>query len=449
MDSYNKAIELKPDWVEAYINRSDALTKLGRLGAAVASCDQAIQLKPNYAEAYSNRGSALTELGQLEEAMVSYNKAIELKPDYAEAYSNRGNALKALGQLEAAVDSYDQAIELKPDYAEAHWNLSLALLLLGDLRNGWPKYEYGKLIKKDKRRLAHAPYPLWDREPLADKVILVTAEQGIGDQVMFASCLPDLINLNPKQIILECDLRLAPLFARSFPGIDVQDRKERKNVDWLNEIGDIDFQIATGSLPGFFRQQLSHFPSSRSFLVSNTVLRDKWRRRYDDLGQGMKIGISWTGGAKDSRKKAEAPALEQWLSLLRMRACFINLQYGDHGQELRQLEESSGIHIYDWEDVDPLTDLDNQAAQIAELDLVISFDNATVQIAGAIGKKTWVLVPTPPRWVWVLDRSDSPWYPAAKLFRQIEPNGWVSVIEDIRNNLLREIHNRGEMRNGR
>ena len=96
-----------------------------------------------------------------------------------------------------------------------------------------------------------APYQLWDGQPLVDKVILITAEQGVGDEVMFASCISDLINLNPKQIILECDLRLAPLFARSFPPVDIQDRREWKGVDWLKEVGDIDFQIAVGSLPVF------------------------------------------------------------------------------------------------------------------------------------------------------------------------------------------------------
>ena len=347
------------------------------------------------------------------------------------------------------MDSCNRAIELQPDYAQAHSNLSHVLLLLGDLRNGWPEYEYGRLIKKDPRRVVPAPYPLWNGQPLEDKAILVTAEQGVGDEVMFTSCIPDLINLNPKQIILECDSRLAPLLARSFPQVDIQNRKDRKDVDWLKEVGDIDFQIAIGSLPGFFRQQLSHFPASRSFLISNGKLRDKWRRRYDALGPGMKIGISWTGGAKGSRKRAKAPSLEQWLPLLRLKACFINLQYGDHGQELRQLEESSGVHIYDWEDADPLTDLDNQAAQIAELDLVISFDNVTVQIAGAIGKKTWVLVSAPPFWMYMLDRNDSPWYPAAKLFRQPEAEGWVGVINDVRDYFLREIHNYGDVWNGR
>ena len=175
--------------------------------------------------------------------MASYDRAIQLKPDYAEAYNNRGNALTDLGQLEETVASYDQAIQIQPDLAEAHSNLSQVLLLLGDLRKGWPEYEYGKLIKKDQRRVVPAPYPLWNGQPLEDKAILVAAEQGVGDEVMLASCIPDLIHLNPKQIILECDSRLTPLLARSFPQLD---------IDWLKEVGDIDFQIAIGSLPGFF-----------------------------------------------------------------------------------------------------------------------------------------------------------------------------------------------------
>ena len=119
---------------------------------------------------------------------------------------------------------------------------------------------------------------------------------------------------------------------------------------------------------------------------------------------------------------------------------FYQFADGDHGQKLRQLEESSGVHIYDWEDADSLMDLDNQATQIAELDLVISFDNVTVQIAGAIGKRTWALVSAPHFWMYMLDRDNSPQYPVAKLFRQTEAEGWVGVINEGSDNLLREIH---------
>ena len=124
----------------------------------------------------------------------------------------------------------------------------------------------------------------------------------MGDEVMFASCIPDLINTNPKQIILECDLRLAPLFARSFPQLDIQAKRDHPDVDWLKELGDIDFQIAVGSLPVFFRQRLSHFPANRAFLKPAPELIAKWRDCYTEIGKELKIGPSWSGG-KDKKVK--------------------------------------------------------------------------------------------------------------------------------------------------
>ena len=307
----------------------------------------------------------------------------------------------------------------------------MLLLLLGDFKNGWREYEYGRLKEDQKRRMPNAPYEFWRGLSLEGKSILVTAEQGVGDEIMFASCIPDLIRLNPRLVILECDLRLDSLFSRSFPKVNIRHRKDHKDVDWFEELGNIDFQIASGSLPSFFRNDLDNFPLRKSFLEPDMLLRKKWRKRYDDLGNRMKIGISWTGGLKGSKERRGSLSLEQLLPLLRMDADFVNLQYGDHSEKLEKLQKTRGVYIYDWPDANPLTDLDNQAAQIAELDLVISFDNATVQVSGALGKETWVLVSDPPFWLWMLERNDSPWYPTVKLFRKRSFSGWVSLIGKI------------------
>lgn len=160
------------------------------------------------------------------------------------------------------------------------------------------------------------------------------------------------------------------------------------------------------------------------------MLRTKWKQRYR-----IKIGISWTGGAKNSRKRAHATTLKQWIPLFKKNAFFINLQYGECSDDLQQLEESTGIHIYDWDDADPLTDLDNQAAQIAELDLVISFSNAAVHLAGALGTPTWILLPHNSEFRWMLDRNDSPWYSSVRLFRQQQYGDWVDVFSQIENEL--------------
>jgi|LWDU01.1.fsa_nt_gi tetratricopeptide (TPR) repeat protein len=438
--SYNKATQLKPDYAEAYNNLGVTQKELGLFDQANKNYNKAIQLKPDYAEAYYNLGLYLKDLGRPNEAADSYNKAIQLKPDYAEAYNNLGITLQDLGRLDEAVKSYNKAIQLKPDYEEVHWNLSLVSLSLGDFRIGWKKYEYRKLKKKEARRLTQAPYQEWNGEALKDKKILITAEQGVGDEVMFASCVPDIINQHPKQVIIECDSRLVPLFERSFTQVVVIERKQRSKIDWLNKAGEMDFKIAIGSLPKFFRQELSDFPSRQSFLIPSNILRAKWKKRYNEIGEGIKIGISWTGGAKGSTKKSTATTLEQWIPLFKKNAFFINLQYGEYSDDLRQLEESTGVHIYDWDDADPLTDLDNQAAQISELDLVISFSNSTIHIAGSVGTPTWVLLTLSPDFRWILNRKDSPWYSLVKSFRQQQYGDWENVFTQVENELDILIH---------
>jgi len=435
VNSHNKAIQLKSDYAEAYNNLGVTQRELGLFNQANKNYNKAIQLKPDYADAYNNLGVVLKDLKQLEKSIQSCVKAIQLNPNYAEAYNNLGVTLQELGRLDEAVKSYNKAIKLKPDYIEPHWNLSLVLLSLGDYKNGWQKYEYGMLNKKEARRLTQAPYQEWDGESLEDKKILITAEQGVGDEVMFASCVPDVINQHPKQVIIECDSRLVPLFERSFTQAVVIERKDRSKIDWLNEAGEMDFMIAIGSLPKFFRQELGDFPSRQSFLIPNDMLRTKWKQRYNELGEGIKIGISWTGGAKGSTKKSAATTLKQWIPLFKSSAFFINLQYGEYSDDLRQLEESTGVHIYDWDDADPLTDLDNQAAQISELDLVISFSNSTIHIAGSVGTPTWVLLTFAPDFRWILNRKDSPWYSSVKSFRQQQYSDWENVFFQVENEL--------------
>ena len=429
------AIRLEPNFSEAYYNRGITLSSLGRLQDALRSYDQAIKLKPQYAEAYSNRGNVLVDLGDSRQALESYDQAIKLKPQYAEAYNNRSNALKDLGRLREAIGECQKAIGMEPDYHQAHWNLSLLLLSSGDLKNGWIGYKHGQLKKRQKRRLTNAPYPIWNGSSLEGKTILVTAEQGVGDEIMFASCIPDLINLRPKKVVVECDPRLDPLFKRSFCNIDIQHRTDQRDIDWVNAVGDINFQIASGSLPLFFRNDLGDFPLRKSFLEADILLRKKWRERYNTLGNRMKVGVSWTGGAAGSKERRKSLSLEQFLPLLRMDADFVNLQYGDHSEKLEKLQKATGICLHDWPDANPLADLDNQAAQIAELDLVVSYDNATVQMSGALGKETWVLVYNPPFWLWMLERRDSPWYPAIKVYRKSIRGGWTKLMKEICNDL--------------
>jgi len=432
LDVHNQAIKIKPNYAEAYYNRGNTLKELGLLEEALDSYEKAIDIKPNYAEAYGNYGVVLRELGMIDKALYSYNKAIQINPDYVEAYSNYGGVLQDIGQFDRAVEVCEKAIKINTDYAEAHWNLSLVSLLLGDFKNGWREYEYGKLIKKNSRRVPHGVmYKVWGGESIVNKTIFVATEQGIGDEVFFASVIPDLIDKHPRKIILECDCRLELLFARSFPDASVRGKRTETNKAWLKEFGNIDFQIAIGSLPKFFRQDLSDFPLRKSFLLPHNGLKKKWRNRYNDLGDGMKVGISWRGGSSKILRTNRSIGLEILRPILLSNAFFINLQYGNCVDEIAEFKESSGVNVHDWDDADPLTDLENFAAEISELDLVISVDNSTVHFAGALGIPVWMLTPFSPDWRWMTRRKDSPWYKTIRLFRQKKFGDWYDVIDEI------------------
>jgi hypothetical protein len=248
---------------------------------------------------------------------------------------------------------------------------------------------------------------------------------------MFASCLPDLIG-QAKKIVVECDGRLAPLFARSFPRAEVHGRQPDQDMSRLSCAPGIDWQIAMGSLPGLFRTTLASFPKHSGYLVPDAHAVQSWRQRLTSLGDGIKIGISWRGGSTDKTRRQRSTSLEQWLEILRMPgAHFINLQYGDSEQELRAIRATPGISIADWEDIDPLANLDDFAALIASLDLVISIDNATVHMAGALGTPTWVLQPYVPDWRWFIILENSPWYPSLRYFRQPAPGDWDAAFAGI------------------
>ena len=435
--SYDEAIKLQLNSPDMWSNRGVALTKLGRLDEAIESYNRAIELKPDYVEAYSNKGVALKDLGRLDEAIESYDRAIQFKPNVAETFNNRGNAQKEAGKVADALISFKEAIRLKADYAEAHWNLSLTLLLSGNFREGWREYEYGKLIKNTNRRVTQAKYSYWEGSSLIGKTILITAEQGVGDEVMFASCLPDLLRIGSNRIIFECDPRLVPLFARSFPQVETIHRKEREAVDWISEIGNIDFQISAGSLPKLLRQSASDFPEEKSYLRPDAALRAKWENRYEELGEGLKIGISWSGGGNETLKNIRSIDLQLWEPILQSGAHFIDLQYGDHSEQTNQLEKKTGMRVHQWNDVNPLVNLDDFIAQIGALDLVISIDNSTVHFSGAVGTAVWVLLPFVPNYRWMLASNNTPWYPTMRLFRQTERGDWGSVIDEVSQSLTK------------
>ena len=428
--SYEKAISLKPNYSEAYFNQGNALKELKQFTAAVISYNQAIFLNPDDAEAYTNRGVALQELKQFEAAVSSYDMAISLKPGDADAYTNRGVALQELKQLEAAIASYDMAISLKPDNVDAYWNKSLLLLLIGEYLEGLKLYERRwdqKDIIKFKRNFTQ---PLWLGEDLLlNKVILIHAEQGLGDTLHFCRYVKMVADLGAK-VVLEVQKPLLRLL-KHLPGVSTL----IANGDPLPEF---DFQCPLLSLPLAFKTELKTIPATRSYLQAEPQRVAQWKSRLQS--DRLKIGIGWQGsqGSKiDIGRSFELKLFENIAALPNVQ--LISLQKGYGSEQLKSMPQ--GMRVTDLGDeLDADGAFLDSAAVMMNLDLVITSDTALAHLAGALGVRTWVVLKYVPDWRWMLERDDSPWYPSIKLYRQEKMDDWAEVFARIQMDLTSRLH---------
>jgi tetratricopeptide (TPR) repeat protein len=465
---YRRALELRPDDPEALCDLGELERGMGRLDAALETLSRAAQLRPDFALAHARLAQACADLGRPEPALVHFERALALHPCDPALECGAGNALRALGRFneaaaayasaarhdsgcadawcnlstvcldrgmtEAAADHARRAIAARPDLAEAHWNLAQALLTLGDFAQGWRKYEY-RLLRRDAKELAF-PWPVWDGAPLAGRTLFVTAEQGVGDEIMFASCLPDVMR-DATSCVVECDARLVPLYARSFPGATYVERLAAADR-YPAHAPSPDARLAIGSLPLHYREALADFPARRAYVVPDPARVAEWRGRFAALGPGLKVGISWRGGREALTRRARSQSLADWAAFGSLPGVqLVDLQYGDTAAERDAARRDHGLNVHHWNDADPLTDLDGLAAEIAALDLVISVDNATVHMAGAVGTATWAMLPVPADWRWQAGREDSPWYASVRLFRQSRADDWAPVFGRVRAELAR------------
>ena len=431
IQAYQNAIEIQPDFAGYYSNLGNVLQEQGKLDESIQAHQNAIEIQPNYAGPHNNLGNTLREQGKLDESIQAYQNAIEIQPNYAEPHNNLGNALREQGKLDESIQAYQNAIEIQPNYAEPHNNLGQTLLLKGDLHQGWKEYEWRWKCKDFSSEIRYFPQVLWDGSDLNGKSILVWTEQGVGDQIMFASMLDDLLQMETN-IITDCDIRLIPLFKRAFPKIQIFPRDNPPAQQLLDT--NIDYQIPIGSLGRWLRPNQNDFKrKNQSYLQACPEKTSKLKTKYKKLaGNKPLIGISWKS-RNQNFGEAKSTSLKLWTSILsRQDYFFINLQYGNVKHEIEEhISNKNDISIYLDNDIDSLENLDDFAAQIAALDLVISTSNATVHMAGALGKKVWNLLRYMPSWRWMLNKRDTLWYPSMKLFRQNRIGNWLSTFAEV------------------
>ena len=416
--AYKKAINIKPDYAQAYNNMGNVLAEQSKTEEAVKAYKKATHIKPDYAEAYNNMGNILAEQGNLEEAVKAYKKAIHIKPDYVEAYNNMGNVLKSQRKVAEAIEAFKNALELKSDYADALHNMGQTFLAIKNFCEGFKLSAWRWKTKKLSGRFLTSAKPVWGGE--TNQQLLVWGEQGIGDEIMFASMIPELCEAQSK-IIVQCDKRLIPLFQRSFcDKISFYSNDKRVCED------DYDYHIPMGSLPLFFRKSLGDFKiASHGFLRCDKKLAQNIRNQIL-LGRNKKlVGISWNTVSTSAHAKARNFSLRDLvLALDNGRTQLVSLQYGDVSAEIEAVKKDLDIEIVQYSSVDNMRDIDGLASIIMACDQVVTIDNCTVHLAGALGVKTDLLLPRTCDWRWGLDCDDSYWYESVKLHRQSKNANW-------------------------
>jgi hypothetical protein len=400
----------------------------GRSEESVVLIQKAIELQRNAPAYHSNLGNVLQFQGKLAQAGACYQRALLLKPDSAEVYVNLGNIFRAQGELDSSLTCYRRALSFNPELAEAATAEAAVLLLRGDFAAGWIGSEWRWDTLDNETPMRAYRWPRWKGEPLPSGKLLVWREQGVGDEIMFAGLIPDVIR-SGISCVLDCDSRLKPLFQRSFPNAAVISGL----VAGQNQDLEIAAHLPCASLPGLFRTSSAAFAATTSpYLVPDRLEQARLRARYAD---GRKIvGLAWH---TKNRKTGQSRSID--LSLLAPLFAlagiqWVSLQYGEHDTLEKQAAAANAPILIDRE-VDQLSNMDSFAAQVAAMDLVITIDNSAAHLAGALGVPTWVLLPFAPDWRWLLDRDDSPWYPSIRLFRQTQIGDWESVVREVRDAL--------------
>lgn len=427
VDSFELAVHQRSEFHAALLGLSAAYLGLARFEEALGAAREASACAGADAACFSNVGLAARYLGLYQESEGALRAALTLDPSSHAARVNLGVLLKDLGRADEAMAQFEAVIADHPHDDETRWNLAVTRLASGDFRAGWPDYEK-RWLQRD-ARTRRFEYPVWDGSDPAGKTVLVYAEQGLGDEIMFASCLPEIMHKGGRWIV-ECSPRLRALFQRSFAQAEILPSPLDAADGWSERLGHVDLQVAAGSLPGLLRRDQGLFPAHEGYLSADPIRVASWRTRLQELGPGLKVGLSWRGGDPRTGSRTRSMELAQLAPLFALKNCgFVSIQYGQVEEECEGVRRTSGVAFPHWPEAQ--ADFDEMAALVSALDLVVTVTTAAVHLTGGLGKPAWVMVPASPEWRYGLRGERMPWYPSVRLFRQEEPLEWAPVVGKI------------------
>lgn len=423
----------RPDDLQSRLSLAASFLQSAGFERALEEIDKVLEVSPDHAEAWNNKGLALRSIERLADAENAFMRAIDLDPSMSEARTNLAHLAHDLRGIDAALEIFDRAIASGCDVEKAHVDRGFPLLSEGRIREGWSEHRWSE-APQDKRR-GWRPHKgeYWSGQNLAGKTVLVWGEQGIGDEIIYASMIPNVIAQAGK-VLIECDARLVPLYERSFVTAEVYAR-EPQIAPKLKQ-REIDFHISVADLCPILRPDLAAFTDGQTYLSPNPSQREAIRKKYSHRAEGLPlIGIAWRSGRKNNAWLKSIP-LREWHPIFEAGATnLISLQYGDLSEEIESAEREFGVSIFCDDQIDPLTDMDGFASQVAAMDLVITNSNTAAHVAGALGVPTWVMVPrsgsggTP--WYWQREGAKCPWYNSVQLYRQTRFQNWESALSAV------------------
>ncbi len=387
----------------------------------------ASKLAPDEGIIWNNLGLCYLEAAQLDKAEACFIKALSRDPGDVTALSNLAKLYNDIAQPQKAINCAEKALRLEPRLPEANYNRGQSYLFLKRWKEGWEGYEHNLGRHQGRRERVYGQIPRWTG--VDGMTLIAYGEQGIGDEINFASCIPDLMKKNT--VIIECEERLAGLFRRSFGCDTYGTRYIKGGISWPTKY-QIDASVAFGSLPGFYRNTDADFPGT-PYLIADPQRRLQWKVLLATLGDKPKVGITWTGGLKKTGTVKRSVALNDLLPILKQDATFISLQYKDAAEEIAALEAEHGIKVHQWPHATLTRDYDDTAALVAELDLVITVQQSAVHLAGGLGVPTWVMLPKFSLWRYGLAGDTMPWYGSVRIYRQTQ--GWVDEIAEVARDL--------------
>jgi tetratricopeptide (TPR) repeat protein len=426
--AYLRAQEIDPHHPYLRNNLAAAYIDLGQAGKAIKILQDLIDTGGADGLAFTNLALAYGQAFDPERSVAMSERAIAADPTNPHPYSNCGRTLMELQLWDNANAMFERALAIDPNRVDARWNLAMLQLLRGDYARGWVNHESrwegaGELNRGPRGGL---PHPLWQGEPLAGKTLFVWGEQGFGDALQFARYVPIIAERTKREggrMLYSCFRPLQRLFRRSFV-----DCVETILPDDFRPIPAFDFHCPLMSLPLRFGTSLETVPSQTPYLAVDEQKVAQWRARLAGERR-LKVALVWSGSTTHQRNPYRAVSLNAYASAFGQltNVAFYSLQF-EAEQEIREAR-AGGFHIADH--TPELRDFDDSAAFLRNMDLLITVCTSAAHMAGAIAARAWLLLDVNPHWVWLIDRSDSPWYPTLTLFRQHTYREWAPVLSRV------------------